>query len=106
MQCVHGNTWLDRVFVTNTNSWQRMSCNMHSLYPVHICMVISMYIWQEFSPLCVVQTGSGSTQPTVQWEREVKRPGREADHSPPTSVEVKKMCIYTTTPRTPSWRSA
>jgi hypothetical protein len=28
----------------------------------------------------------------------VKRPGLEADHSPPTSVEVKKMWIYTSTP--------
>jgi hypothetical protein len=28
----------------------------------------------------------------------VKRPGREADHSPPTSAEVKKMWIYTPTP--------
>jgi hypothetical protein len=28
----------------------------------------------------------------------VKRPGREADHSTPTSAEVKKMCIYTSTP--------
>jgi hypothetical protein len=28
----------------------------------------------------------------------VKRQGREADHSPPTSVEVKKMWIYTPTP--------
>jgi hypothetical protein len=28
----------------------------------------------------------------------VKRPGREADHSPPTSAEVKKMWIYTSTP--------
>jgi hypothetical protein len=28
---------------------------------------------------------------------EVKRPGREADHSPPTSAEVKKMWIYTYT---------
>jgi hypothetical protein len=27
----------------------------------------------------------------------VKRPGREADHSPP-SAEVKKMWIYTSTP--------
>jgi hypothetical protein len=27
----------------------------------------------------------------------VKRPWREADHSPPTSVEVKKMWIYTST---------
>jgi hypothetical protein len=30
----------------------------------------------------------------------VKRPGREADHSPPTSAKVKKMCIYTTPPYT------
>jgi hypothetical protein len=32
----------------------------------------------------------GSTQPPIQWVRGVKRPGREADHSPPTSAEVKK----------------
>jgi hypothetical protein len=24
----------------------------------------------------------------------VKRPGRESDHSPPTSAEVKKICLY------------
>jgi hypothetical protein len=36
----------------------------------------------------------------------VKRPGREVDHSPPTSAEVKKMWIYTSTSHTPSWRSA
>jgi hypothetical protein len=29
---------------------------------------------------------------------EVKLPGLEADHSPPTSAEVKKMWIYTPTP--------
>jgi hypothetical protein len=28
----------------------------------------------------------------------VKRQGREADHSPPTSAEMKKMWIYTSTP--------
>jgi hypothetical protein len=28
----------------------------------------------------------------------LKRQGREADHSPPTSAEVKKMWIYTSTP--------
>jgi hypothetical protein len=28
----------------------------------------------------------------------IKRPGREADQSPPTSAEVKKMGIYTSTP--------
>jgi hypothetical protein len=44
-----------------------------------------------------------STQPPVQWvpgalSPGVKRPGREADHSPPTSAEVKKTWIYTSTP--------
>jgi hypothetical protein len=32
--------------------------------------------------------------------------GREADHSPPASTEVKKMWIYTSTPPYASWRSA
>jgi hypothetical protein len=68
---------------------------------------------QEFSILQIVQngsevhptsypmsTGGGSVSPGV------KRPGREVDHSPQTSAEVKKMWIYTSTPHTPSWRSA
>jgi hypothetical protein len=32
----------------------------------------------------------------------VNRPGREADHSPPTSTEVKKTLIYTSAPPYPS----
>jgi hypothetical protein len=40
-----------------------------------------------------------SNQPPIQWvPLGVKRPGREVDHSPPTSAEVKKMWIYTSTP--------
>jgi hypothetical protein len=44
----------------------------------------------------------GPTQPLIQWvpgalSPGVKRPGREADHSPPTSAEVKKIRIYTST---------
>jgi hypothetical protein len=39
----------------------------------------------------------GPTQPPIQWVPGVKRPGREADHSPPTSAEVKKTWIYTST---------
>jgi hypothetical protein len=48
----------------------------------------------------------GSTQHPVQWvagalSPGVKRPGREADHSPPASAEVKKVWLYTyTTPYT------
>jgi hypothetical protein len=45
----------------------------------------------------------GSTQPPIQWapgtlSPRANRPGREADHSPPASAEVKKMWIYTFIP--------
>jgi hypothetical protein len=39
----------------------------------------------------------GSTQPPVQCVPGVKRLGREADHSPPASAEVKNTWIYTST---------
>jgi hypothetical protein len=47
--------------------------------------------------------GMGPTQPPIQWVpgalfSGVKRPGREADHSAPTTAEVKKIWIYTSTP--------
>jgi hypothetical protein len=49
-----------------------------------------------------VQTGSGALQPPIQWvsgtlSLGVKRPGREADHSPPSSAEVKNAWSYTST---------
>jgi hypothetical protein len=47
----------------------------------------------------------GPTQHPIQWVPGVKGPGREADHSPPDSAEVKKMWVYTSTPHTSSWRS-
>jgi hypothetical protein len=45
----------------------------------------------------------GSTQPPIQWvpavlSPGVKRLGRENDHSPRTNADVKKMCIYISTP--------
>jgi hypothetical protein len=45
----------------------------------------------------------GSIQPPILWVEgalspEVKRPGREVDHSSPTSAEVKKTWVYTSTP--------
>jgi hypothetical protein len=41
------------------------------------------------------RTALGPTQPPIQWvpgslSLAVKRPGREADHSPPSSAEVKE----------------
>jgi hypothetical protein len=57
---------------------------------------------KKFSLLHVVQTGSGvylTSYKMGTWGSfpEVKRQGREADHLPPTSAEVKKMWIYTST---------
>jgi hypothetical protein len=45
----------------------------------------------------------GPTQPPIQWVpgtplAGVKRAGREADHPPPTSAEVNKTWVYTSTP--------
>jgi hypothetical protein len=49
------------------------------------------------------RTALGPTQPPIQWvpgalSLGVKRPGREADHSPPSSAEVKNAWSYTSTP--------
>jgi hypothetical protein len=52
-------------------------------------------VGQGFSLFHVVHTALGPIQPPIQWETGalspvVKRPGREAGHSPPTSAKVKK----------------
>jgi hypothetical protein len=58
------------------------------------------------------RTALGPTQPPIQWvpgafSLEVKRPGREADHSRPSSAEVKEWVdVYLHSPNTPSWRCA
>jgi len=50
----------------------------------------------------------GPSQPPSQWvlgaiSPEVKRPGREADHSPPSSAEVKNERSYTSIRHTSLW---
>jgi hypothetical protein len=50
-----------------------------------------------------VQTGSGSQPSPIEWvpcvfSLGVKRPGGEADHSPPSSADVKNAWSYTSTP--------
>jgi hypothetical protein len=55
------------------------------------------------------RTALGPTQPPIQWVRGVlslgvKRPGREADNSPPSSVEVKEyVALYLHSPNRLSW---
>jgi hypothetical protein len=39
----------------------------------------------------------GPTQPPIQWVPGALSPGREADHSPPSSAEVKRIWIHTST---------
>jgi hypothetical protein len=57
-------------------------------------------------------TALGPTQSPIKWvpgalSLGVKRPGREADHSPPSSAEVKEWLeLYLHSPNTPSWRGA
>jgi hypothetical protein len=50
------------------------------------------------------RTALEPTQPPIQWvpgaiSLGVKRPGREADHLPPSSAEVKSTWSYTSTPQ-------
>jgi hypothetical protein len=58
------------------------------------------------------RTVLGPTQPPIQWipgalSSGVKRLGREADHSPPSSAEVKEFVeLYLHSLNTPSWRGA
>jgi hypothetical protein len=48
----------------------------------------------------------GPTQPLIQWLPGVKRQRREADHSPPTSAEVKNGGAIPPLSNTSSWRGA
>jgi hypothetical protein len=72
------------------------------VYSVIVYIILLMVLFGYFSLLHIIQTGSGvhptsNKMGTRSSFTGVKRQGREADHSPPTSAEVKKMWIYTFT---------
>jgi hypothetical protein len=50
-----------------------------------------------WGPPSLLSNGYGAPSPGVE------RPGREADHSPPTSAEIKEMWSINPLPHTPSW---
>jgi hypothetical protein len=84
------------------------------LFAAHLCFFFVVYgfrarCWPSCRHIVCVLTvlhenmDNFTLSAPIQWvpgtvSPEVKRPGREADHSPPTSAEVKKMWIYTSTP--------
>jgi hypothetical protein len=80
---------------------QNFVCTSNSL------MVLGIFLFTTAS-----RTALGPTQPPIQWVPRVlslgvKQPGREADHSLPSSAEVKECVeLYPHYPNTPSWRGA
>jgi len=55
--------------------------------------------WTGAHPACY-PLGTGALS------RGVRRPGRDADHSPPSSAKIKNAWNCTSTPNTSSWRGA
>jgi hypothetical protein len=86
-------------------------CNFPSRRPVRLLLDKLFYIFYIsviYKVSMYLTTGSrpalGPTQPRIQWvpgalSLGVKRPEREADHSPPSSSEVKNAWNYTSTPQ-------
>jgi hypothetical protein len=65
----------------------------------------------DFSLLCCVQAGSEAhpaflPMDTGAHSPEAKRPGRVADHSPPSSAEIKNGGAMPPFPHMSSWRGA
>jgi hypothetical protein len=58
-----------------------------------------------FLPCSASILALGPAQP-IRWVPGVKRPGSEADHSPPTSAEVKSGGAIPPLPHRSSWRGA
>jgi hypothetical protein len=88
------------IFLLSAKNWNRYSDGLDDR-GVGVLVPVGARIF-FFSTSC--RPPLGSTQPPIQWvpwalSPGVKRPGREADHSPPASAEVKKMCIYGSTPQ-------
>jgi hypothetical protein len=98
-------------FVVTPVRSETLSC-IYIIFGYNYVLFIFVFrIWLDSSPSWVKnfffsmssRSALVSTQPPIQWvpgtiSPGVKWPWREADHSPPTSAEVKKMWIYTSTP--------
>jgi hypothetical protein len=75
--------------------------------PSDYCFLLRLKFLYSIAP----RQALGPTQPPIQWvlgalSLRVKRPGHEADHSPPSSAEVKNVGAIPPLPHISSWHSA
>jgi hypothetical protein len=109
----------DSYGITHLQSSERTSSlAANLLWRINRCEVSRRWSfkWIDFRPRLTwglhhcVQNGSGAHQPPIQWvpgalSLGIKRLGREADRSPPSSSEVKEWVeLYLYSPNTPLWR--
>jgi hypothetical protein len=100
-------------FLASHIKWKNTNSGKSRDSSVHIAMGYGLDDWSSrvrfpvglgiFLFTTASRTALGPTQPPIQWvpgalSLGVKRPGREADHSPPSSAEVKNAWSYTSTP--------
>jgi hypothetical protein len=97
--------------------WSLQCCKCSSDFSGRIFSIVSneytlVPLPESIFSTVASRTALGPTQPHIQWvsgslSLGVKRPGREADHSLPSSAEVKERVeLYLHSPNTPSWRVA
>jgi hypothetical protein len=87
--------------VRNKSEWKWLWIVPWRVLILVVNLISSTFVWisqqdQEFSLLHAVQTSSGVestsySMGTGALSPGVKRPGREVDHSPPASAEVKNI---------------
>jgi hypothetical protein len=92
---------LDNGFSFYPDSERKSDCVDFKIYCTHNrvdCILLPIFFFFTSSGPAL-----GPTQPPIQWvsgalSPQVNRPGREANHSPPTSAKIKETWIYTSTP--------
>jgi hypothetical protein len=72
-------------------------------YSEFLCMGFEQQRLDIFLSTTASRPVLGPTQPPIQWvpgvlSLGVKRPGRETDHLPPSSAEIKNVWSFTSTP--------
>jgi hypothetical protein len=95
--------------VRNTHHWQEPVQSWATDWTIGVLGFDSRQGLGIFLFITASRPALGPTQTPIQWapgvlSLGVKRPGREANHSPPSSAEVKEWVgLYLHSPNTPTW---